>query len=478
MKRILRAAAALAALAAASCTVGPDWREPHVDAPARWGALPADASSVTFTGTVDPHWWRVFADGELDALVERLAGENLDLEEAAERIQQGHAELEVARSQGLPHIDYTPRYNQNRQSPNGFLSLVTPAPGAPFTYQIFDDTLSSSWELDLFGRVRRSVEAQRANTEAAIEARREVALQAISDLAADYMRLRGVQAREAITRRNLDLMRHDADLTRSRRANGVATDLDVAQADAQTATVAATLPAYATQEAAMINAIGLLLAEPPRALAAELGRARPIPATPLAVAVGLPGDLVRRRPDVRRAEALLHAATAETGVAIADFYPDVTLAATASLEGRQLANAFSLPSRAYMIGPTFDVPIFEGGRLRGQLHLRRSQQREAAIAFHQTVLQAWNDADNALTAYAEAEAARIETARALDADRHALDAANQQYAQGAVDFLNVITAEDEALQAENALAASDTEIDTDLVALYRALGGGRESVAR
>ena len=177
------------------------------------------------------------------------------------------------------------------------------------------------------------MEAERANTEAAFEARNELALSAIADLASDYMRLRGIQAREAITRENLRLMQRNADLIRDQRANGVATTLDVAQADAETATVAATLPAYVTQEAAMINAIGLLLALPPRALEVELRPVRAIPVTPVSVPVGLPGDLVRRRPDIRRAEAELHAATAETGVAVANFYPEVTLSGTLSFEG-------------------------------------------------------------------------------------------------------------------------------------------------
>ncbi len=474
MRRVF---AALAALALASCTVGPDFHEPKVPSPAQWGPQRAEARSVTVAGAVDPLWWRAFSDAELDALIGRLAGQNLDLQEAAERIQQGRAQVKVAASQGLPNVDYTPKYTLTRQSPNGFLELVVPEPGSPLQYDLYDNTLSPSWELDLFGRVRRQVEAERANTEAAFEERNEIALSAIADLASDYMQLRGIQAREAITRANLALMQRNADLIHEQRANGVATTLDVAQADAETATVAATLPAYATQEAAMINAIGLLLAEPPRALEAELAPVRPVPVTPVAVPVGLPGDLVRRRPDIRRAEAELHAATAETGVAVANFYPEVTLSGTLSFEGLKPGNAFSLPDRAFSLGPTLDLPLFKGGRLTGELRLRRSQQREAALKFRQVVLQAWTDVDNAMTAYAQAQAARTQTARAFTSDQSALGAATQQYAAGQVDFLNVISAQNALLQTQDALAQSDTLIDTNLVALYRALGGGWDQAA-
>lgn len=208
MSRSLRAIAACAVLATASCTVGPDYHTPAAANPPIWGPSRLDASGVLVGGAVDPRWWNSFGDPELGSLVGRLAAQNLDLQEASERIQQGRAEVKIARSQGLPQVDYTPKYTLNRQSPNGFLELVQPEPGAPLQYDIYENTLSPSWELDLFGRVRRQVEAERADTEAEFEQRNELALTAISDLAADYMRLRGTQAREAITRRNLRLIGH------------------------------------------------------------------------------------------------------------------------------------------------------------------------------------------------------------------------------------------------------------------------------
>jgi NodT family efflux transporter outer membrane factor (OMF) lipoprotein len=197
---------------------------------------------------------------------------------------------------------------------------------------------------------------------------------------------------------------------------------------------------------------------------------------PRRVPVGLPGTLVRRRPDVREAEARLHEATAQTGVAVANFYPDVTLNGAAGVESLHLSNLFSPASAAFSVGPDVSIPIFEGGRLRGALALRESQQREAAITFQKTVLRAWQEVDDALTAYAEAQHKRADIARAVVQNQAALQAARQRYSEGALDFLNVNSALGQLLQSENDLADSDTQIATDLVNLYRALGGGWEVV--
>ena len=463
---------AVASAALVGCTLGPDFHEPQTDNPAAWGGEPSDVGSLTYGGPVDEHWWESFNDPELSSLVDRLSRQNIDLATALERVRQAQAETDVAAAQGLPHLDAQSQYTRTRLSPNGFISLVEPAPGAPLGFNLWENSLQSSWELDLFGRVRRAVEAERANTEAAIEARHGIALRSIADLAQDYMELRGTQAREAITQQNLALAAHDLRLVRDQFSNGVATTLDVANAEAQQATIAAELPPLRQEAASLINAIGFLLAEPPRALESELTPDRAPPLVPPSVPVGLPSTLLRRRPDVREAEARLHAATAETGVAVASFFPDITLTGHVGLQGLNIGNAFSLPDLETTVGPSISLPIFEGGQLRGTLRLRRSQQREAALDYRDTVLAAWQDVDNALTAYAEAQERHDLVATAVEKDRNALSAAQQSYVQGATDFLNVISAESALLQSEDDLAQSETEIETDLVGLYKALGGG------
>ncbi len=457
-----------------ACTVGPSFRPPlpTTPTPTGFGAEPADVKSATYAGAADVAWWTRFNDPELTSLVGRLARQNLDLQIAAERVRQARSQRRIAAAQGLPQLDARAQYTHERESPAGLVSLVEPSPGAPLEFNLWQDSLSASWEIDLFGRVRRSVEAAKADTDAEVEARRSLALAAISDLATDYLHLRDVQAREAIARTDLQLATENLALVRNRFANGVATTLDTAQATAQRATIAALTPDLLAEEARMINAIGLLLAEPPRSLQSELSPPQAEPPPPPGVPVGLPGDLVRRRPDVREAEARLHSATARTGVAAADFYPDITLMGDEGLQGLRFADAFSPRDRQFDIGPSISLPIFHGGRLRATLQLRTSEQRAAAITFQKTVLQAWRDVDDALTAYAQAQRRQAQVDEALRQDQIALAAARQRYAEGAADFLNVIAAQSALLNQQNAQAMTKADVSARLVDLYKALGGG------
>ncbi len=465
----------IAGLLLTACTVGPDFQPPDPGAPGGWGPERADVRSRTTSGEADPQWWTQFHDPELSSLAGRVAAQNLDLQTAAERVLQSRAQRAVVASQGLPQINERSSYERTRISPTGNpAAIVVAKPGAPLEFDVFQNGLSSSWDLDLFGRVRRGVEAATADTQAAIEDRRGVALAALADLAQNYLQLRGVQAQRAIAEHNQDLARQNTALVRNRFDNGVATTLDMARARAQESTIAATVSPLRTQEAAAINAIGLLLGETPRALEAELKPRAAQPDVPALVPVGLPATLVRRRPDLRQAEARLHSATAQTGVAEAEFYPDVTLNGSVELQSLRLRDAFSLYSRAFDLGPSVSLPIFQGGRLRGTLRLRESQQREAAITFRRTLLQAWQEVDNALTAFAEAQARERQVADAVAQNDTALRAARQRYAEGVVDFLDVNTAQAQLLQSQTDLASSRTEIATGLVTLYRALGGGWE----
>jgi NodT family efflux transporter outer membrane factor (OMF) lipoprotein len=457
------------------CTVGPDYQSLEMKEGPRPSALnDGSVPSRTVGGAVDIAWWKSFRDAQLSSLVERLVVQNLDLQTAAERVIQSVAQRRVAAAQGLPHIEGQSSSTYNRQSADGTLSLLVPRPGAPLDYALLRDGLTSSWQLDLFGRVRRAVEAADADTLAAVENRHGVALAAVAELAQSYMLLRGTQSRLAIAKRNLRLAEENVELVNKRFGDGVATTLDLAQARAQQATIAATLPPLRAQIAEFINAIGLLLGDAPRALEAELQRSQIMPRVPRRVPVGLPGTLVRRRPDVREADARIHEATAQTGVAVASFYPDVTLNGAVGVESLHLTNLFSPNSTAFAVGPSISIPIFEGGRLRGTLALRESRQREAALFFQKTVLRAWKEVDDAMTAYREAQHRRSHIARSVTENQAALQAARQRYSEGAINFLNVTTTQAQLLQSENDLADSDTQIATGLVNLYRALGGGWE----
>ncbi len=455
------------------CTVGPSFTPPKLASPATFGSEPPDVPSRTYGGDTDATWWRAFHDPELNALIGRLVSQNLQLRAAAERIEQARAQTRIVAAQGLPNLDAGATYTRMRQSPNGFISLVQPAPGAPLDYNQYQTTLSASWEVDLFGKVRRAVEAARANTDAVEEARHALALDSLAELAQDYFQLRQAQALEAVLRRDVALSQTRGRLVRDRFRNGVATTLDVAQADAVVSTTRQDLPGLLAQEAAFANAIGLLLAMPPRALDAELApSAIGQPGVPSLVPVGLPADLVRRRPDIREAEARLHIATAEGGVAVANFYPDVSFTGSFGFDSLHSSTLFDWASRTFRLTPSVDLPIFKGGQLRGTLQLRNSQQREAALNFHQTVLQAWREVDDALTGYARTEQSLAETQATLAADRRSLTAAQQQYEQGASNYLNVVSAQTAVIQGETAVTRANGSVETQLVDVYKALGGG------
>ena len=431
--------------------------------------------SRTVGGAVDVQWWDRFNDPELSSLVARLARQNLDLQEAAERIREARAQRRITAAEGLPHLEAQGFGYELRPGTEGLIKDFTPSPEFHPEAQLYSTTGQATWELDLFGRVRRAVEAAGADRQAMVDARRAVALSALSDLSQDYLQLRALQQRRAVTEENLaDAKRRDA-LVQVRVRDGVAARLDAAQAQEQVATIAEDLPSLREQEARASNAIALLLAEPPRALDAELGKPGRLPDRPPTIPVGLPSDLLRRRPDVQEAEARLHAAVARHGVAVADFYPRVNLLGAFGTQSLSTSNLFQWSSRMFTAGPSVTVPLFEGGQLRGQLELRKAEEREAALSFHQAVLQAWHDVDNALTAYAEAQHRRGEAESALKSDQTALEVADRRYAQGTVDYINIIAAQSAVLRSRDGLVQADAQADADLVALYRALGGGWES---
>jgi NodT family efflux transporter outer membrane factor (OMF) lipoprotein len=255
----------------------------------------------------------------------------------------------------------------------------------------------------------------------------------------------------------------------------VTTDLDVANASAQLSTTLAQIPNLEQQEAALINALSLLLGQPPNALRNDLQTAEPVPPVPPRVPVGLPSELAERRPDIREAEAKLHAATADIGVAKANFYPSLSLTGSFGLQSLQFGSLFNLSSKQYAVGPGLTIPIFQGGQLRSTLHLREAQQQEAAINFQKTVLQAWHDVDNALTAYKAEQARRAELIQAVAQNQRALSLAQSRYQEGVADFLSVLDAERSLLTAQLQLADSTTTVSSNLVALYKALGGGWET---
>jgi NodT family efflux transporter outer membrane factor (OMF) lipoprotein len=499
--KIPQSCALLAALAGAAaltgCTVGPDFKPPDWASPASWFAGPKERlkppRSVVVAEPVDPNWWTLFHDPVLTGLERRVAAENLDVQAAGIRLAESRAQLGVARASEFPTLNGNLSYERQQASNNGFFSIAPGATGATSAngafgnaaggiqshglqpFDVWQGGFDASWEVDFWGRVRRSVESATASAEAADEAKRSALTSSLAEVARDYIQLRGIQTQLQIARDNTRTARQSLSLTQQRAAGGVTTDLDVANASAQLRTTLSQIPTLEQQEAQSINALSLLLGQPPNALRDTLQTAKPVPPVPPRVPVGIPTELARRRPDIRQAEAQLHAATADIGVAQANFYPSLKLTGSFGLQSLQLNHAFDLSSKQYAVGPGLTIPIFEGGQLRATLQLRQALQQEAAINFQKTVLQAWHDVDNALTAYQAEQSRRDELILAVAENQRALGLAQSRYQQGVADFLTVLDAERSLLGAQLQLADSTTTVSSNLVALYKALGGGWET---
>lgn len=491
----------LACLAMVGCTVGPDFERPKTPTPAAFERTQSTSSASVASKPVQaefgPDWWTLFDDPVLDDLEKRLADANLDVAAASARLLQSRAERRVAGAAQYPTLDGAASYNRERGSENGILSLlgVNPAQAQPQSasgsaplgvaalpgskgspaYDLFQTGFDTSWELDFWGRIRRGVEAASAMSEASFEDRNATLLTARAELARDYIELRDTQSLLQIARRNLSIARDVSSLTRARAREGVTTDLDVSNAQAQVDSIESLIPMLESHCETTINAIGLLLAEQPGALRDTLSPVRDVPRLPARVPIGFPSELVARRPDIRRAEAQLHAATASIGMAKADFYPRISLNGSAGFQSLQLSSLAGWASGQFVVGPSISLPIFEGGRLKGMLALRKAQQQEAAIVYKRTVLQAWREVDDALIVY-DAEQRRADRlAAALAMNERALSIARQRYTAGALDYLDVLNVQKQLLDAQSNVERSRAAAATHLVTLCKALGGGWES---
>jgi NodT family efflux transporter outer membrane factor (OMF) lipoprotein len=462
-------ASACGVLGLGGCTLGPDFHTPSTPLGSHWQQPDASTTrSRAVPGDVDSQWWRSFGDPQLTALLAEAQANNLDLHVAASHVEQSIAARATVAADRLPGIAATGDYSRARGSERG-LSDISGNNGKN-NYNVWNTGLNLSWEADLWGRVRRSVEAADAKVQVSVEEQHAAMVSIMAQVARDYIELRGTQSSLDVTRQNLDIARHSLDLTRAQLAQGVATDLEVSQAAALRASIEARVPALEQQRSVLINALSFLVGRQPGALSAELSPSKAIPAGPANVPVGLPSELAQRRPDIRRAEADLHAATAAIGIAKADFYPRISLSGNAGYQAMQLSDLGSWGSHAFAFGPSLSVPIFEGGRLRGQ--------REAGIAYQRTVLAAWHEVDNALSGY-QADQRRYQSLElAVTESQRALGSAQQQYAQGSVDFLNVLAVQNALLANQAALVQSTADVSLTLVTLYQALGGGWQQPAQ
>ncbi|MGD9765780.1 MAG: efflux transporter outer membrane subunit [Candidatus Binatia bacterium] len=452
------------ALSLAGCTVGPDYEPPPLPVPEQWSAAPADAH-----GDADlelSKWWGRFGDPQLTDLVARAARGNLDLRIAEARVIEARALRGIASSRLWPEIDAAGRASA---------TAGAAAPGFGGQSSLFLAALEAFWEIDVFGGVRRSVEAAEADVDASLDTRRAVLLDLIGSVAVTYVEMRGLQGRIAAVRGNLAAQEETRELTEAQRNVGLASDLDVERARALVAATAAELPPLETALSANIHRLGVLLGEPPAALNSELSRPAPIPSAPREVVAGVPTDLLRRRPDLGRAERELAAATARIGEATADLYPRFTLTGSVGLRSEDVKDLLQGRYNFAAIGPNIIWPLFAAGRIMANIDAQNARQQQALARYEQTLLLALEDVETALVRYAREQIRRSALRAAVDANREAAVLARRLHANGLIEFLDVLVAERSLLESEDRLVTSETAVSSSLVTLYVALGGGWEA---
>ena len=467
----MRTITAVALLALGACTVGPDYSPPPVSMPADWSEKEPAASKVTSQAANLAEWWKTFGDAELTSLVERAAASNLDLKLAEARVREARGLRGVTTGALLPSVNAGAGYSRNRFSEN------VPVPGAGKVGNFYQAGFDASWELDVFGGIRRSVEAADADVDASVEARRDVLVTLLAEVARNYVELRGLQAQVAIARQNLEAQKKTWELTQARFQAGRAAELDVVRAQAQVSNTASQIPTLDSLRIQAGHRLAVLLGQDPGALRNEFVRVAAIPPPPPEVPVGLPSELLRRRPDLRRAERELAAATARIGVATAELYPKFSLTGFFALESVSSGDFAKWGSRAWSVGPTINWAIFQGGRIRARIEVENARQEQAAIVYERSILIALQEVEDALIAYAKEQAHRAELSDSVTANLKAVDLANQRYTQGLVDFLSVLDAQRSLYLSQDALVRSEGQISANLVALYKALGGGWDSEA-
>ena len=461
------------------CALGPQYREPKLAVPETWsethkGEYLAVSRDIS-------RWWTVFNDPVLDSLVDRAIHTNLELRVAEGRIREARAARGIVAADRLPSIDASASYTRSERSESvpPFRSQSSGgAAGNAFgdrVQNLFQAGFDAGWELDVFGGVRRDVEAASADVDAVVEDRRAVLVTLLAEVARNYVELRGDQLRMAILKSNLKVERETLDLTRVRFAAGLTNDLDVARAEALVSTTQAQVPVLETSSKQAIHRIGVLLGKYPGSLIPELTKEAPIPLHPPGVPVGLPSDLLRRRPDIRRAERELAAATARIGVATADLFPKFSLTGFFGGRSDAFGDLTAGPGRFWGFGPSVRWPIFAGGRIRANIQAQNARQEQALALYEKAVLTSMEEVENALVAYAQEQERRFLLERSADANLRAVKLANSRYSGGLENFISVLDAQRSLYASQDQLAQSEKTVEVNVIGLYKALGGGWES---
>ena len=469
------------------CAVGPDYHAPKMATPASFQDLPSSSAgliSIPESSEVDmAQWWSRFDDPELKNLVDRALKSNLDLLSAVSRVREAREQVIVAGAAEWPQANATGNAANIHSNSNMAANLIAPPGQSPSggaggngssgtNIKLYSAGVDATWELDIFGGGRRSIEAAKANSEAALWQMRDGEVMLSAEVATDYLALRAAQARLAIVRREAQRQKDTLNMVSWRQRAGFVTELDVDQQNVLLATTQAEMAPLEAQASMMEHALAVLLGEQPEALVAELDRDRPLPAVPATFAVGLPSDLLRRRPDVREAERKLAAATAQVGVAVADLFPKFNLIGALSFSGSHLSGLLSQGNLGEVGYGSVTWPIFHAGQINANIRSKEEERRRAYYAYQKAVLGAVRDAEDALIRFTTDQQRVRSLEQAVASGGRSADISMHQYRAGLVAYVSVLTAQANYLSAQDQLEQAREAFATDAVALYRALGGG------
>jgi NodT family efflux transporter outer membrane factor (OMF) lipoprotein len=450
----------------AGCTVGPDYREPVLAVPNRWqaGRLPA-AGLKPIDREALKTWWKSFGDARLDRLMNQALSDNLDLQMALARIDQARAQRLGTRAELFPEV--------NASANAGRFDNPLPGIAPPGTrFNLYELGFDALWEVDLFGRLRRRLEAATADLDAAAEDYAQSLVTLTADLARAYVEYRSLQDQLRITRSNLDTQQHTLRLTERLFEVGAGTRHDVVRARAQTETTAAQIPALEAGLVATLRQLEVLVGRQPGALTAAMTEPGPVPAAPGREILASPAATIRHRPDLRVAERRLAAATALQGAAIAEWFPRVSLAGFLGFRNTELEDLFKSAAFSYSALGNLLQPLVNFGRIQAGIDLADARQKEAYLAFEKAVLEALRETETALTRYLQEEVRRQTLARSVADQRESVRLSQLRYQEGVISFLDVLDAQRALLAAEIELARSEAAASTNLIAVYKALGGG------
>jgi NodT family efflux transporter outer membrane factor (OMF) lipoprotein len=447
---------------AGCATVGPDYKAPEIEVASDWQTV-SDPAMLPRAELVQK-WWTLFNDPFLNGLIETASLSNLDLLTAVARVEETRARLGVITGERLPSVDVSGSVLRGQTSENNY--------GTGNTDTFYSNGIGASWEIDLFGRIKRSVEAAKAQYQASEEDRTDVMISLYSSVSLTYLEIRTYQARLASAKSNIESQKDLLALTKSRLEHGLATELDLAQAKSLLASAESEVPPLRLAVSQGINNLAVLLGKRPGTIHKELLAPKPIPLPPSKVTVGVPADLLRQRPDIRKAERILAAQTARIGVEKSALYPSFSLTGSFGFESIDAGDLFDAGSSVFSFGPSLRWNIFSGGRIRNLVKAQDAVTRQSLLSYEQAVLNGLREVENNLKAYVEDRIRLAALERSVDAAQNAVRLAKDLYTQGLVNFQPVLDAQRDQFNFENRMAAAKGDSAANFVKLYASLGGG------